>query len=105
MREECFRRGRQSAREKSLIIRDRLSQPWHSRKPPQPRGPDIRTACVVRAIPIERDTRKATRLGPHFGASLVLEHPVGDDAAPAKGARASRLRPTSIHRIGIDRGM
>ena len=32
----------------------------------------------------------------------IAEHPVGDDSAPPKGARASRLRPTSMHRIAIN---
>ena len=30
---------------------------------------------------------------------------MGDDAAPAKGARAARLRLASIHKISIDRRM
>ena len=60
---------------------------------------------MVRAIAIERSTREAMPFRTRFRDSLVPEHPVGDDAAPAKRARASRLRPISIHRISIDRGM
>ena len=78
---------------------------WYNRKPPQARGPAIRATGVVRAIPIERSTRKATRIKSRFGTSLVLKYPMGDDAAPPKRARAARLRPASIHRIAIDRRM
>ena len=105
MREERFGRGCKSARENDLIIRNRLSQPWRSRKPPQARVIAISATGVVRAIAIERSIRKAARLRPHTGISLVLEHPVGDDATPPKGARACRLRSTFIHRIGINRRM
>ena len=37
-----------------------------------------------------------------LGKVVVLEHPVSDDAAPTKRARASG---TSGQQIGIDRGM
>ena len=47
MREEHFRRGRKSARENDLLTRNRLPQPWHSRKPLQPRYPVIRATSVV----------------------------------------------------------
>ena len=84
MREERFRRGRESAREDDLIIRDRLSQPWHSCKPLQPRCPVIRATSVARAIAIQRSTRRSTFLRLKCARSLVLEHPVSDDAAPSK---------------------
>ena len=78
----------------------------YSRKPPRPRRPVIRATRMVRTAPIERSTRKIIFLRSSCAAtSIVLEHSVGDDAAPPKGARASCLCHASIHKIGINGGV